>query len=96
MVQRNGTHNTEHCVPFTTILNGLVNDPMLGSNLVSSCLGKVSHSGIKVAEVYLRKALIEKNFCRIKFELEADLFVIADDEKNTKERASVNHAFRIP
>lgn len=76
-IQRNGTHDAEHCVAFTTILNSFVDYSVLGSNLVSGGFGKVRHPGIEVAEVYLSKTLVEENFCRIEFELEAELFVIA-------------------
>ena len=57
--RRNGTHDAEYCVPLATILDGFVDDTMLDRNLISACFSKVRHSGIVVAEVYLRKTLIE-------------------------------------
>ena len=57
--RRNRTHDAEYCVPLATILDGFVDDPMLDGNLISACFFEVRHSGIVVAEVYLRETLIE-------------------------------------
>jgi len=62
-------------------MNGLIDDSMFSGHLVSACLREVRHSGIVVAEVYLRETLIEQDFSRIEFELEAQLFVIAGNRR---------------
>ena len=62
---------------------------MFGSDFVGARFRKVRHSGIIVAEVYLREALIEKNFGRIKFEFESQLFVIAGDKRASARQLQV-------
>ena len=53
------THDAEHSVPLTTILDSFVNHPMLDGNLIGACFRKVRHSSFIVAEVDLSETLIE-------------------------------------
>jgi hypothetical protein len=57
--KREGMYNAEYCVSRTTVLNRLINNSVFSSDLVSGSFCEVGHSGIKVAEVYLRESLIE-------------------------------------
>jgi len=77
------TYDTKHGVSLTTILDGFVDYSVFGSDLISACLRDVGHSNIVVAEVNLREALVEKDLCRIKFELESKLFVIAGNKRGS-------------
>lgn len=52
-------YNAEHCVPFTAIPDGLINDLVFIRNLAGGSLHEVNHSGVEITEVYLRKTLIE-------------------------------------
>ena len=81
----NRSYDAEHCVSFATILDGFVDYSVFGNDLIGTCLRKIRHSDIIVAEVYLSEASIEKDFGRIKFELEAQLFVIAGNERASAE-----------
>ena len=62
-------------------MDGFIDDPVFGSDLIGARFCKVRHPGIVVAEVYLGEALIEEDFGRIEFELESQLFVIARDRQ---------------
>ena len=84
MSEQRNTHDAEHGVSLAAVLDGFVDDPVFGRDLVGACLSEVSHSRIVVAEVDLRDALVEKNFGRIQFEFESQLFVIAG--KNRRRR----------
>ena len=85
--RKKGTHNAEHCVSFPPILNGLVDDSVLSYHLVSASFGKVSHSGIESAEVYLGKPLVEEDFSRIELELEPELFIVSRTRTESAEQA---------
>jgi hypothetical protein len=66
---------------LATILDCFVDDPVLDGDLVGTCFREVCHSGIVAAEVYLGEALVEKDLCRIEFELESQLFVVAINKR---------------
>jgi len=80
------THDAEHRISLATVLDGFIDDSVFGRDFIGTCFCEVSHSGIIVAEVYLRDALVEKNFGRIEFEFESQLFVIAGKPAHVSDR----------
>ena len=67
---------------------------MFGNGLLSTCRGEVSNPDIMVAEIDLRKTLVEPNFGRMEFELESKLFIVTEtkirvSEKTKKKNRSV-------
>jgi len=61
---------------------------VLGGDLVGARFCEVRHAGVIVTEVYLGDALVEKNFGRIEFEFESQLFVIAENKRTS----AIEHA----
>ena len=83
MSEGRSTHYAEHCVSLTAVLDGFVDDPVLGGDLIGAGICEVRHPGVVVTEVYLRDALVKKNFGRIEFEFESQLFVIAENKRTS-------------
>ena len=77
------THDAKDGIPLAAVLDGLIDDSVFGRDLVGASFCEVRHPGVIVAEVYLRDALVEKNFGRIEFEFKSQLFVIAVDKRTS-------------
>ena len=80
------THDAEYRISLATVLDSFINHSVFGRDFIGACFCEVSHSGIIVAEVYLRDALVEKDFGRIEFEFESQLFVIAEKPAHVSDR----------
>jgi hypothetical protein len=70
-------HNAEDGVTFSPVGNGIVNDVVLVSSLVSFCFLHVRKTFLFTAHVNPRQAFVEENLGRIELEFETELFIVA-------------------
>lgn len=70
------THYTEDGVAISAVLNGIINDIVLFSDLLLESFSHIHEALLGATHVNIAEALIEENFSSVELELETQLLVV--------------------